>query len=60
LRALDWEEHSPISTWPIAAVYHSTEPGSVPFANIAWAGFLGSLTGYSSAKIGLGERLWGD
>lgn len=40
-------------------VYHPTEAGSVPFANIAWIGFLGSLTGYSSAKIGVGERLRG-
>lgn len=59
LRALDWEEHAPISKFPAVTVYHSTEPGSVPFANIAWIGFLGSLTGYSSAKIGMGERLRG-
>lgn len=31
----------------------------MPFANIAWVGFLGSLTGYSSAKIGVSERLRG-
>lgn len=59
LRALDWEEHAPISKFPMIAVYHPTEPGSVPFANIAWAGFLGTLTGYSSAKIGVSERLRG-
>jgi len=59
LRALDWESHAPISKFPMIAVYHSTEPGSVPFANIAWAGFVGSLTGYSSAKIGVSERLRG-
>jgi hypothetical protein len=40
-------------------IYHSNEEGSVPFANIAWVGFLGSLTGYSSAKIGVSERLRG-
>ena len=40
-------------------VYHPSEAGSVPFANIAWVGFLGSLTGYSSAKIGVSERLRG-
>ena len=59
LRALDWEEHAPISKFPMITVYHPTEAGSVPFANIAWAGFLGSLTGYSSAKIGVSERLRG-
>jgi len=50
---LDWEEHAPISKFPMITVYHPTEAGSVPFANIAWAGFFGSLTGYSSAKIGV-------
>ena len=59
LRALDWEAHAPISKFPLIAVYHPTEPGSVPFANIAWVGFVGSLTGYSSAKIGVSERLRG-
>jgi hypothetical protein len=41
-------------------VYHSTEKGSVPFANIAWASFVGTLTGYNSMKVGVGERLKGD
>ena len=59
LRSLDWEEHAPISKFPLVAVYHPSEAGSVPFANIAWVGFLGSLTGYSSAKIGVSERLRG-
>lgn len=59
LRSLDWEEHSPISKFPMITVYHPSEVGSVPFANIAWVGFLGSLTGYSSAKIGVSERLRG-
>lgn len=59
LRALDWEEHAPISKFPLITVYHPVEEGSVPFANIAWVGFLGSLTGYSSARIGVSERLRG-
>jgi len=25
VRALDWEEHAPISMWPAITVYHSTE-----------------------------------
>lgn len=57
LRALDWEPHAPMAKWPLIAIYHSTEKGSVPFANIAWTGFIGSLTGYSSAGIGVSERL---
>lgn len=58
LRTLDWEEHAPMSRFPVVAVYHSTEPGSVPFTNLAWAGFIGSLTGFST-HIGFGERLRG-
>jgi len=49
LRALDWEEHAPMSKWPTLTVYHSTEKGSIPFANIAWVGFIGALTGHSAA-----------
>lgn len=59
LRALDWEEHAPMSRWPLITVYHSTEEGSVPFANIAWPTFIGTLTGYNSMKVGIGERLGG-
>ena len=59
LRALDWEAHAPISGWPTISVYHPTEPGSVPFANIGWAGYLGSITGYNSEKISFAERLKG-
>jgi len=59
LRALDWEEHAPQNKYPQVTIYHPTEEGSVPFANIAWPGYIGTLTGYNSLKIGVGERLWG-
>jgi len=58
LRTLDWEEHAPMSRFPVVAVYHSTEPGSVAFANIAWSGFLGTMTGMST-HTSVGERLRG-
>jgi exportin-7 len=57
LRSLDWDSSIPISNFPTIVVYHSNEEGSVPFANIGWPGFIGSLTGYSAVKIGLGERI---
>jgi isopenicillin-N N-acyltransferase like protein len=59
LRTLDWEAHAPQSEWPTIVVYHPTEAGSVPFANIAWPAFIGTLTGYNSKKVGVGERLGG-
>jgi len=49
MRCLDWEEHAPMSRYGVVAVYHPTEKGTVAFSNIAWAGFVGSLTGHSSA-----------
>ena len=47
-----------MAKFPLITVYHPTEKGSVPFSNIAWPGFVGSLTGYSSAGIGISERLF--
>lgn len=59
LRALDWEAHAPMNKWPTIVVYHPTEANSIPFANIAWPGYIGTLTGYNAKKVGVGERLWG-
>lgn len=60
LRALDWDAHAPMSRWPLIVVYHSTEEGSVPYANFGWPSFIGSITGYNSMKVGIGERLGDD
>jgi hypothetical protein len=46
LRALDFDVNMPIGQYPTIVVYHSTEEGSVPFANIGWAGSIGTITGY--------------
>lgn len=35
-----------------------SEDGSVPFANIGWPAFIGSITGYSP-YVGVSERLRG-
>lgn len=34
-------------------IYDSTEPGSVKFANIGYAGLIGVLTGFSESGIGI-------
>lgn len=36
LRALDFDVNMPIGQYPTIVVYHSTEEGSVPFANIGF------------------------
>jgi len=58
LRALDWDHNAPISQYPAITVYHSTEKGSIPYANIGYAGLIGTLTGISNASIGVVEKLW--
>lgn len=55
MRTLDWDANAPMSKWPAIVIYHSSEVGSFPFANIAWPGFIGTLSGIST-KIGIGEK----
>ena len=57
VRALDWVAAAPINQYPTVTIYHSTEPGSNPHANIGWAGLVGSLAGYST-KVGVAEKVW--
>jgi len=58
LRALDWNSDMPINQNPLITIYHSTEPGSFPFANIGYAGLIGSITAMSSQGIALSEKVW--
>lgn len=58
LRSLDWERHAPQARYPSINIYHSNVPGSVPFANIAWVGLFGALTGMS-VDVAVSERLHG-
>lgn len=44
--------------WPAVIVYHPTEAGSHAFANMGWVGIVGSLTGFSNASVGVGEKVW--
>ena len=46
LRALDWDVNNPINRSPTLVVYDLAEKGSHPFVNVAWPGFVGSLTGF--------------
>eukprot|EP01013_Petalomonas_cantuscygni_P019606 TRINITY_DN3750_c0_g1_i1.p1 TRINITY_DN3750_c0_g1~~TRINITY_DN3750_c0_g1_i1.p1 ORF type:complete len:466 (-),score=97.85 TRINITY_DN3750_c0_g1_i1:605-1933(-) len=60
VRALDWGTTGPLQQWPALLVYHPT-PGTeqgVPFTVLSWAGFLGTLTGYSSTGVGVCEKVW--
>jgi hypothetical protein len=57
LRALDWDVDGPFKDHPEIVVYHPT-PGSGnghAFTNIAWTGFIGSITGMSSSQMAISE-----
>ena len=61
LRALDWNMGGPFQTAPIVTVYHpipSPGNGGHAFANIGFLGLIGSITGYSSAPVGICEKVW--
>lgn len=58
LRALDWEPDAPVNRNPSMIVYHSTEEGSHPFANIGFAGFIGGLTVIGSQGVSISEKVW--
>jgi hypothetical protein len=56
LRALDWDNKNPMHLFPTIVIYNLNEKGSHPFMNVAWAGFIGSLTGFGQ-YTGVGEQL---
>lgn len=58
LRALDWSSDAPVNQFPSIVIYNSTEPGSKIFANIGFAGLIGSITGISKIGISVGEKVW--
>lgn len=58
LRSLDWASDAPVNQFPAITIYNSTEANSTVFANIGFAGLIGSLTAISSKGIGIGEKVW--
>lgn len=53
MRALDWSSDCPISRYPIAVSYFPSDSSLHPHVNLAWVGFVGSLTGISD-KVAIG------
>jgi hypothetical protein len=61
LRALDWDTSGPFQQFPLLTTYHidSTYPGGGhTFSSLGWAGLIGTLTGMSSAGIGISEKVF--
>ncbi len=55
-RALDWSTDGPFQKYPTIIVYHPTNGHN--FSIVTFAGFIGAITGYSSAPIGLSQKVW--
>jgi len=58
LRGLDWSTNGPVQKYPALLVYHPSASGANNFASFSWDGFVGALTGISSAPIGICEKVW--
>lgn len=53
MRALDWDTSNPAVNLPAVTVYHPTEGHA--FANVGFIGWIGALTGQSSARLSIHE-----
>jgi len=52
---LDWDMDGPFRDYPQITVYHPSIGNGHPFANVGYAGFIGSFSGMSSASLGTSE-----
>ncbi len=55
LRALDYEVNAGIQNFPLVVIYHPNQGQGHPFANIGWAGMVGTVTGISSERLAISE-----
>lgn len=55
LRALDYDTDGPFKDFPQITVYHPSEEGASPFANVGWPGSIGVLSGFNSHRMGISE-----
>jgi len=56
LRALDFMPNGPLQLAPAVIVYHPTQGHN--FSILSWTGFIGALSGLSSANVGICEKFW--
>jgi len=55
LRSLDWDMDGPFRDLPAVVVYHPDSNNGNTFMSVGLAGFIGGLTGVSSAQLGISE-----
>jgi hypothetical protein len=57
LRALDWDTTGPFQQAPLLITWHPAAGNGHAFTSLGWAGLLGSMTGASSAGLGVSEKV---
>lgn len=55
LRALDWDTDGPFKDYPAVVVYHPESGKGHAWANVGFAAWTGSITGFSESQIGISE-----
>ncbi|CAF4971758.1 unnamed protein product [Rotaria sp. Silwood1] len=56
MRTFDWDINAGLQDYPVITVYHPRTPTlGHTFTNVAWAGYIGVLTGMSSTMMGIGS-----
>jgi len=53
MRALDWDTTGPFKDYPLMTVYHPADGQA--FVMVGYVGFIGALSGMSSAQMGIDE-----
>lgn len=55
MRALDWDTDMPAVQYPTVFIYHPAEGDGHAFANVGFVGWIGALSGQSSAAMSVHE-----
>ncbi|TNV78538.1 hypothetical protein FGO68_gene6550 [Halteria grandinella] len=58
LRTLDWNPTALVNEFPSLIIYEPSTPGQQTYANVAWLGMVGTLTGMSKIGISIGEKVY--
>jgi len=54
MRGFDWDMGANLQAYPVITIYHPRTPTlGHAFTNIAWAGYIGVLSGLSSTRLGM-------
>ena len=55
LRALDWDVDGPFKDYPQVTIYHPEDDTTNAWANVAFTGFIGTITGMNDKSLAISE-----